>query len=240
MKAMLLAAGLGTRLRPITDNIPKCMVSVAGRPVLQHNIEWLRSQGVLDLVINLHYHPQSVTDYFGDGSKFGVRISYSYEPQLLGTSGAVWAARQYFSESPFYVLYADNFIDIDLERFYDAHIKHQVIVSMALFFREDVSSSGVVMLDEHSLITAFKEKPKQGQIDSHWVNAGLLLCETKVLQYIPPDKASDFGYDILPALLAAKESMYGYAMGPRESLYWIDTPEDLEFAENLLKEKEVR
>ena len=97
MKAMLLAAGLGTRLRPLTDHIPKCMVPVAGKPVLQRNIEWLRSQGVVDLVVNLHHYPEVVTDYFGDGSAFGVHLHYSYEPELLGTAGALWGAREYFS-----------------------------------------------------------------------------------------------------------------------------------------------
>ena len=101
MKAMLLAAGFGTRLGRLTDQCPKCMVPVAGKPVLQRNIEWLRSQGVVDLVVNLHHYPEVVTDYFGDGSAFGVRLSYSYEPELLGTAGALWGARRFFAQNGF-------------------------------------------------------------------------------------------------------------------------------------------
>ncbi len=227
-KAMLLAAGPGTRLRPLTDSLPKCMVPVAGKPVLQHNVEWLRSQGVVDLVVNLHYHPETVTDHFGDGSAFGVRIHYSYEPELLGTAGALWAARQFFSQERFLVLYADNLIDCDLTRLYDLHMASRATLTMALFWRADVSASGVVSLDENGRISAFKEKPKPEEALSHWVNAGLLLCEPGVPRFIPPEQPSDFGHDVLPALLAAGELLYGYTMGPDEGLWWIDTAEDLQ------------
>jgi mannose-1-phosphate guanylyltransferase len=228
IKAMLLAAGLGTRLRPLTDNLPKCMVLMAGKPVLQHNVEWLRSEGVVDLVVNLHHCPESVVDHFGDGSGFGVRIRYSYEPELLGTAGAVWAARRFFSQDRFLVVYADNLIDCNLNRLYNLHATSQAILTMALFWRDDVSASGVVGLEEDGRIVAFKEKPKPEEVLSHWVNAGLLLCEPDVLRFIPPGQPSDFGHDVLPALLAASESLYGYTMGPDEGLWWIDTLEDLQ------------
>jgi NDP-sugar pyrophosphorylase family protein len=228
MKAMLLAAGLGTRLRPLTDNLPKCMVAVAGKPVLQHNVEWLRSQGVVDLVVNLHHCPEAVSDHFGDGNALGVCIHYSYEPELLGTAGALWAARQFFFHERFLVVYADNLIDCDLDRLHNLHTTSQAILTMALFRRADVSASGVVGLEEDGRIVAFKEKPEPEEILSHWVNAGLLLCELGVLRFIPPGQFSDFGHDVLPALLAAGEFLYGYTMGPGEGLWWIDTPEDLQ------------
>jgi len=227
-KAMLLAAGLGTRLSPLTDNLPKCMVPVAGKPVLQHDVEWLRSRGVVDLVVNLHHCPEAVTDHFGDGSAFGVRIHYSYEPELLGTAGAVWAAHRFFSQERFLVIYADNLIDCNLNRLYNLHVDSQATLTMALFWRADVSASGVVALEEGGRIVAFKEKPKPEEVLSHWVNAGLLLCEPGVLRFIPPGQSSDFGHDVLPALLAAGEPLYGYTMGPDEGLWWIDTPEDLQ------------
>lgn len=227
MKAMLLAAGFGTRLRPVTDHLPKCMVPVAGKPVLQWNIEWLRSQGVLDLVVNLHHSPEAVTGYFGNGSAWGVRLEYSYEPQLLGTAGALWAARGFLASGSFWVVYADNLLHCSLERLENLHRVHEATLTMGLCWREDVSASGAVGLDGNGRITGFKEKPAAHEVLSHWVNAGIFLCEARVHQFIPPGRASDFGHDILPAMASAGEPMYGYTLGPGETLYWIDTPEDL-------------
>lgn len=227
MKALLLAAGLGIRLKPLTDHCPKCMVPVAGKPVLQRNIEWLRSQGVVDLVVNLHRYPEAVTQYFGDGSAFGVRLKYSYEPELLGTAGALWAARRFLTSDRFWVVYADNLLNCSLAQMKSLHLGHGATLTMGLFWREEVSASGVVGLDGHGRITGFKEKPAPGEVLSHWVNAGVLLCEASIHQFIPPGRACDFGNDILPAMLSAGEPMYGYTLGPGETLHWIDTPEDL-------------
>lgn len=235
MKAMLLAAGLGTRLRPLTDRLPKCMVPVVGKPVLQWNIEWLRSQGVLELVINLYRHPEMVTDYFGDGSAFGVHLEYSYEPELLGTAGALWGARRFLSSPRFWVLYADNLVNCSLERMESLHLAQGATLTMGLFWREDVSASGVVGLNSHGRITGFKEKPAADEVLSHWVNAGIFLCEARVQQFIPPGRISDFGHDVLPAMLVANEPMYGYTLGPAETLHWIDTPEDLALTESVLR-----
>lgn len=237
MKVMLLAAGLGTRLRPLTARLPKCMLQVAGKPVLQRNIEWLRSQGAIDLVVNLHHYPEVVTGYFGDGSGLGVRLHYSFEPELLGTAGAVWAAREHFRSGPFLVVYADNLIDFNLNNLFARHACGAGTLTMALFWREDVSASGVVAMDADGRITAFKEKPRPQEILSNWVNAGLFICEPAVLEHIPSDRPSDFGYEVLPAMLAARMPMYGYTMGPKETLIWIDTKEDLSRAAALLGEK---
>jgi len=237
---MLLAAGLGTRLKPLTDHCPKCMVTVAGKPVLQRNIEWLQSQGIVDLVVNLHHYSEVVTGYFGDGSAFGVRLEYSYEPELLGTAGALWAARRFLSSERFWVIYADNLVNCSLNRMAGLHRSREAILTMGLFWRDDVSASGVAVVDEDGRILNFKEKPRPFEADSHWVNAGLFLCEPKILEYIPPETPSDFGHHILPMLLAAGELMYGYVMGPEETLYWIDTPDDLAHTETLLRNMEVR
>jgi NDP-sugar pyrophosphorylase family protein len=236
MKAMLLAAGLGTRLRPLTDRLPKCMVPVAGKPVLQWNIEWLRSQGVTELVVNLHHYPESVTGYFGDGRAFGVRLEYSYEPELLGTAGALWGARRFLSAPRFWVLYADNLVNCSLERMESLHLAQEATLTMGLFWREDVSVSGMVGLDGHGRISGFKEKPAANEVLSHWVNAGIFLCEARVQQFIPPGRASDFGNDILPAMLSAGEPIYGYPLGPEETLHWIDTPDDLARTLSVLRE----
>jgi len=227
-QAMLLAAGLGTRLRPLTDAMPKCMVPVAGKPVLQHNIECLRSWGVEHLVVNLHWRPEAVTAHFGDGSSLGVRIRYSYEPELLGTAGSLSATRQFFARERFWVVYADNLIDCDLQGVNDLHVANRAVLTMALYWRNDVGASGVVALEKDHRIAAFKEKPGGDEALSHWVNAGLFLCEPDVLAFVPEGRPSDFGHDVLPAILAAGERLYGYTMGPDERLSWIDTPQDLQ------------
>jgi NDP-sugar pyrophosphorylase family protein len=237
MRAMLLAAGFGTRLRPLTDNLPKCMVPVAGKPVLQRNIEWLRANGVVDLVINLHCHPESVTDYFADGSAFDVNIEYSYEPEPLGTSGGVWAARRFFRQERFWVTYADNLFTCDLSKILEQHLAKSATLTMALYARDEVRASGIVGLDEQARITRFKEKPAPHEIFSHWVNAGLLLCEPRILSFIPPGVNSDFGHEVLPLILSSGEPLYGYTMGPEEELFWIDTPEDLARTEELLNKE---
>lgn len=226
-RAMLLAAGLGSRLRPLTDRLPKCMVPVAGKPVLRRNVEWLRAWGVADLTVNLHHCPEAVTAHFGDGSGLGVRIGYSHEPELLGTAGALDPVRDLFAREPFWVVYADNLIDCDLGAMQALHVALGAALTMALFWRADVGGSGVAVQDGEGRIVAFREKPSPGEVDSHWVFAGLLLCEPRVLDYIPRSQPCDFGHHVLPAMLAAGERLAGYRMGDGEGLWWIDRPEDL-------------
>ena len=115
MKAMILAAGLGTRLRPLTNHAPKCMLPLAGRPLIDWELQWLGSFGVTECVINLHYLPDMVRAYVGDGSQYGMRVHYSYEPELLGTAGAVKKVADFFDE-PFYVIYSDNFSQWDIAK----------------------------------------------------------------------------------------------------------------------------
>ena len=236
MKAILLAAGLGTRLRPLTDHLPKCMIEVGGKPVLQHNIEWLRSEGVDELIINLHHCPEAVTDYFGDGRDFGVRIEYTYESKLMGTAGAVLHAKDLLNTEPFLVVYADNLLDCSLRRLYSVHNSQHALLTMALFWRQtNISASSTVSFEWDGKVTAFKEKPRSQEIQSHWINAGLLLCEPEVLKFIPAGQPSDFGHDIFPALLEANRPVYSYTMQPHETLRWIDTPADLAYTDGLFK-----
>lgn len=149
-------------------------------------------------------------------------------------------ARRFFLEEPFLVLYADNFISCNFKNLCDVHRRQRATLTMALFHREDVSDSGVVGLEQDGRIIAFKEKPTPKEVVSHWVNAGLFICEPRVLEFIPPERPSDFGHEVLPAMLAAREPLFGYPMGPGEILYWIDTPDDLARTEFCLREKEAK
>ena len=233
MRALLLAAGLGTRLRPYIDDRPKAMVPIGGRPLLEWTVEWLRDNGVRDLAINLHYLPEAVVDHFGDGTGLGVRIRYSHEPQLLGTAGALLPIADWLCDDTFLVVYGDNLIRLDLDDLLSTHLRHQDFVTVALYGREDVSGSGVAELDGSGRIVRFVEKPRQGEMRSRLVNAGLLVCEPAVLDAIPPG-FSDFGRDILPTVLP-DERVGGYIMRPTDGLAWIDTPADLVKLEELFR-----
>ena len=226
-KAMILAAGRGVRLRPLTDQVAKCMVPINGKPLLEHNVEWLRGYGVTQLVINLHHLPQVVVNYFGDGSKWEINITYSVEEELLGTAGGVKNV-EWFFDGPFFVWYGDNLSTCNLDRLYHFHCDSCGIGTIALCYRQDPTSSGIVGLDNTGRVVRVLEKPRPDQVFSHWVSAGIFVLEPGVLDYIPVEGSPDFGRDVFPALLADRQSLYGYRMSEDEGLWWIDTPQDLQ------------
>lgn len=223
MRAMVLAAGEGRRLRPLTDRQPKPMLPLGGIPLLEHNLRLLAQHGIREVAINLHFHPEAVVEYFGDGSRVGVEITYSHEPELLGTAGAVKKMGSFFSE-PFLVIYGDNFTDCRLDRLIHFHREKGGICTIAAFHRESVAASGIIALDAASRVTRFLEKPAPDQVFSNWVSAGLLVLEPAVLDFIPAGIANDFGRDVFPTLLRAGHPIYGYQM--TENLLWIDSLED--------------
>jgi NDP-sugar pyrophosphorylase family protein len=221
MKAMLLAAGAGTRLRPITDTLPKPMVPLGNQPLLGYTLALLARHNIREVAINLHHHPDVVRAYFGDGSAWGVRITYSFEPELLGTAGAVKKLQAFWGDEPFLVIYGDNLTDCDLTRMAAFHRAKGGLVTLALFWRQDVEHSGVAALSADDRITGFVEKPRADQAPSHWVFGGLMVAEPRLLDLIPAGQASDFGRQVLPEALARGESLWGYRM--TERLWWTDT-----------------
>ena len=224
---MILTAGQGIRLRPLTDSVPKCMVPVAGKPLLEYTIQWLRQHGVVELVINLCHLPDVVMNHFGDGSRWDVHITYSLERESLGTAGGVRNVASFF-DGPFFVWYGDNLSTCDLHRLYRFHRAKGGAATIALYHRQDPTASGIVGLDKQDRITRFLEKPKSEQVFSHWVSAGIFVLEPQVLEAIPSEGAPDFGRDVFPALLARGKPLYGYRMSEKEGLWWIDTLQDLE------------
>ena len=237
MKAMILAAGQGTRLHPLTEHIPKCMVPLAGKPLLEYTVEWLRRYGVTELIINLYHLPHVVMRHFGDGTRWGVKITYSVEKDPLGTAGGIKNV-EWFFDRPFYVWYGDNLSTCDLNRLYRFHRAKGGIATIALHHRDDPTASGIADLDDQDRITWFVEKPRPDQVFSHWASAGILVLEPEVLDAIPDGTPSDFGRDLFPSLLARGEAMYGYRMSQGENLWWIDTPEDLRRVKAIWEEGE--
>ncbi len=226
MKAMILAAGLGTRLRPLTENMPKQMLPLAGKPLLEYAIELLTRHGITDLAVNLYHCPQAIVNYFGSGTEWGVNIIYVPEKQLWGTAGAVKRMDWYLGDGPFLVLYGDNLNTCDLTRlrqFHQAQRNGRGLGTIALHYRQDPTTSGIVQLDGEQRITRFVEKPGSDQVFSHLVNAGLYILEPGALDYIPPGQFYDFGRDLFPRLLAEGQTLYGYTMS--EYILGVDTIE---------------
>lgn len=233
MKAMILAAGHGTRLRPFTDGIPKCMLPIGGKPILERNIEWLRKYDVNEIIINLNYLPHTVTEYFGDGSKWGTKITYSLEKEILGTAGGVRNAAWFF-DCQFILWYGDNLSHCDLDRLRQFHRAKGGVASIALYHRDDVSQSGIVDVDAEDRIVRFLEKPEADRDFSHWVNAGIYVLEPAVLDFIQAEGTPDFGRDVFPAMIERGDPLYGYRMSDDEGLWWVDTPQDLRRVQDLI------
>lgn len=229
MKAMILAAGQGARLRPYTNKIPKPMIPIGGKPILEHTIESLSAFGIREIAINLHYQPDVIQDYLGDGAKWNVSIRYSYEESLLGTAGALKVIADFFDDS-FILWYGDNLCHLNLPKLINFHRTKGGIGSIVLHWRRDVSQSGIVDLNHDCRILRFLEKPSPQQVFSHWVNAGVLVLEPKIVNYIPEAQSYDLGRDLLPKLLASDQVLYGYSINENEKIWWIDRTDDLRVA----------
>jgi len=229
VKALLLAGGAGTRLRPLTNDRPKPMVEIGGEPAIAHALRWLRHQGVTDVAINLHHHPDVLRRFVGDGSRFGVRVTYSFEREILGTAGALQLLRDCFrAEDAFVVLYGDVLTDLDLGPVRRAHAASGADATIVLTRVDDPTRAGIVTFDSDHRITRLVEKPAANDVFSDWANAGIYVCGPAVLRYVAPAGAQDFARDLFPAML--RDGCHLLA-SPTESLV-IDfgSPERLELA----------
>ena len=222
MKAMLLAAGRGMRLRPLTDDRPKCLMPLAGRPLIDWQLSWLKKHGVTECVINLHYLADLVRDYIDDGRRFGLTVHYSFEPELLGTAGAVKKMQDFFAE-PFYVIYSDNFSQWDIQRLKSAYQTHHANATVAVHWREDVTQSGMIEMNHDNRILRLVEKPKVEEVTSHYVSAGFFYLNPRVVDYIPEGEFCDFGFHVIPAMLKAGEKLHAVKMD--QPIIGIDTKE---------------
>ncbi|MBT4431713.1 MAG: nucleotidyltransferase family protein [Nitrospinaceae bacterium] len=226
MKAVVLAAGKGTRLNRLTETTPKPMLPVGGEPIVSYLLEQLAKVGVSEIFMNLHHSPDVLRNYCGDGSSWGFQITYSYEPELLGTAGAVKNFQKYLEGEPFWVMYGDNYLECDLYSLWEFHAERDGVASIALFEREDTSGAGIAQLDDDDRVTGFVEKPPEGSGAGNLVNGGLYVLSPDIFSHIPAHGAPDFGYDIFPALLSGGHPIFGKVM-PGEVL-GIDTPERYE------------
>ncbi|HLQ32081.1 MAG TPA: nucleotidyltransferase family protein [Chloroflexota bacterium] len=209
MKALILAAGEGTRLGALTRGRPKPMLPVGGRPLLEHQLDLLRHHGIIEVAINLHYKPQSIVEYLGDGSRFGVSITYSSETRLLGSAGAAKRLGWFFRDS-FLVMYGDLLTDLDLSLLMERHRTSSGLATLALCSPDDPTRCGMVEVSAEGRVREFIEKPTAEVVQGHLANAGIYVLEPEVLTYIPPDRPWDFGYDVFPSMLALGLPLFAY------------------------------
>ena len=225
MKAFILAAGLGTRLRSLGLEVPKVMVPIGGKPLLEHHLELFKRQGIREFIVNLHFLPEKITSYFGDGSRFGVSITYSHEPELLGTAGAVKKMESELRGESFIVFYGDNLVRVDFAPLLEFHRIRQAQATVALFASPEPWTGGVVETDSNGRVLRFVEKPDRKQVSTNLISAGIFVLEPQVLDMIPAGQFYDFGRDVFPKLLA--ESRPVYAMAPKAYIQDVGTPERL-------------
>ncbi len=217
MNVLLLAGGLGTRLRPLTEDLPKPMALVANRPWLEHLILHLKAQGVQNFVIALKHYPEKIRSYFGNGKRWGVSIQYAEEESLLGTAGAIKNAEPYLDER-FIVVNADIVHTINLLPLLDFHVGHGGGVTIGLTEVDDPTHYGVVVQDSEGRILRFVEKPRIEEAPSNRVNAGIYVMEKSMLRYIPKDREVSIERETFPLLIEKQAGVFGKIV----SGYWMD------------------
>ncbi len=219
MKAVVMAGGQGSRLRPLTVGRPKPMVPVVNKPIMQHILELLRRHDVTDIVVTLQFMAEYVQDYFGSGKSFGVNITYAVEETPLGTAGSVRNAIQHLSsDEPFLIISGDALTDFDIPAIVRSHKERQALATIVLYHVPNPLEYGVITTDEAGHIVRFLEKPSWGEVLSDTVNTGIYVLEPEVLDLVEPGLAVDWSKDIFPRLLQKGAAVYGYVADG----YWCD------------------
>lgn len=241
MKALILAAGVGSRLG--LKDIPKPMYKIDGKPILEHNILLLKKHNIKDICINLYYMPDVIKNYFRDGSKWEVNIQYSPEKKLLGTSGTVKDIEWFFigEKDPLFVLYGDNYTNIDLTEMLHFHQANKPMATIALFDPKTTANSGIagglIEIDQNNSLISFTEDSRDviNHISGGYVNAGVYILEQEILDMIPAKVPSDFGKDVFPELIKKKILLKGYIT--KSFVLAIDTKEALTQTKKKIREK---
>jgi mannose-1-phosphate guanylyltransferase/phosphomannomutase len=217
VKAVVMAGGEGTRLRPLTSNQPKPMVPVVGKPCMEHIVELLLSHGMEDVIVTVAFLPQAIRSYFGDGESLGASIEYSVEESPLGTAGSVRLASGKLDDT-FLVISGDALTDVDLAKIVDFHREKGAAVTIGLKSVENPLEFGIVVTDDEGRIERFLEKPSWGQVFSDTINTGIYVLEPEVLRHVPTDRPYDFSKELFPLLLEMGRPLYGYVFEE----YWQD------------------
>ncbi|MBE3568403.1 MAG: mannose-1-phosphate guanyltransferase [Thermogemmatispora sp.] len=217
MKAVVMAGGEGSRLRPLTIKRPKPMVPIVGKPVMEHILNLLKRHGITEVIVTVQYLASNIEDYFGNGSQFGMRITYSREDVPLGTAGSVKNAEEHLTE-PFLVISGDALTDYNLSDIIRFHQEKQALATLTLAHVHNPLEYGVIITNEDGHITQFLEKPSWGEVFSDTINTGIYVLDPRVLTYFEKNKPFDFSQDLFPLLLKKGDPIYGYIA----SGYWCD------------------
>jgi NDP-sugar pyrophosphorylase family protein len=217
-KAHIMAAGLGTRLAPLTDRTAKPMAPIVNRPVMEHTLRLLARHGVTEVCINLHHYADDIQGYFGDGRAFGMQAHYSFEEKLLGTAGGTGGFRDLLGDDTFLVVSGDALTDVDISSFVAAHRESGALATLAVKEVDDPSHYGVVVHDATGRVLGFQEKPARADALSRLCNCGIYAFEPAIFEHIPPGAFVDYAKDVFPALLAADLPFHVW----RLETYWND------------------
>jgi len=235
VKAVIMAGGEGTRLRPLTSNQPKPMLPMANRPMMEHVVGLLRQHGMTDIVVTVAFMANAIRSYFGDGSELGVRMVYATEETPLGTAGSVLNARDELDER-FVVISGDVLTDIDLGAVVRFHEQKEALATIALVSVDNPLEFGIVITNDDGSIERFLEKPTWGQVFSDSINTGIYVLEPEIFDFIPEGRAVDFSGEVFPAVLKATKPIYGFVAEG----YWEDvgtTEAYLKAHQDILDEK---
>lgn len=218
MKAIILAGGEGTRLKAVSGDTPKPLVRLCGRPIMEHIVSLLKNNGITDICATLKYRADDISSYFGDGSRFGVRMQYRVETQALGTAGSVKNCADFYGNEDFLVISGDAACDFDLKELIDAHRQQKPAVTLALYPHSEPLRYGLALCGKDGYIRSFVEKPDWEHVVTNLVNTGIYMISPRAMESVPHGQVFDFAKDLFPALLQRGEKLYGLPMCG----YWCD------------------
>lgn len=225
MKAIILAGGLGTRLRPVSGSIPKPMIPLLGKPLMEHIVELLRKHGITQICAAVKYRSEDIMAYFGNGSAYGVEMCYRVEEEPLGTAGCVKNCMDFLGDEDFLVISGDAACDFDLSELIRAHNDGHPAASIALYHSSQPTSFGLAVTDTHGIIRTFIEKPAWPRVVTDLVNTGIYILTRKAMELVPDGTPYDFGKELFPELLRRGEKILGVPMAG----YWCDVGTPLSY-----------
>ncbi|NOZ90590.1 MAG: NTP transferase domain-containing protein [Epsilonproteobacteria bacterium] len=218
MKAVVMAGGFGTRIQPLTNSRPKPMLPIINKPMMEHTMMTLKDLGITEFIVLLYFKPEIIQDYFGDGSDFGIKITYVVPDDDYGTAGAVKLAQEHIGDDNFIIISGDLVTDFDFQKIFDYHKSKNSKLTITLTSVDNPLEFGVVIANEEGKIEKFLEKPSWGEVFSDTINTGIYIIEPEILEYIPAHENYDFAKDLFPRLMREGiDIMAGYAKG-----YWRD------------------
>jgi mannose-1-phosphate guanylyltransferase/phosphomannomutase len=218
MKAVVMAGGFGTRIQPLTHSRPKPMLPIINRPMMEQTMLNLRDLGISEFIVLLYFKPEVIQNYFGDGSDFGMKITYVIPDDDYGTAGAVKLAQEHIGDDNFIIISGDLVTDFDFQKIFDYHREKESKLTITLTSVENPLEFGVVIANENGTIEKFLEKPSWGEVFSDTINTGIYIIEPEILEYIPKGENFDFAKDLFPLLMKeGVELIAGHANG-----YWRD------------------